>query len=87
MKAERRAAEQADAERLEAAYRNAERVAENAARLIAEGSPVRSAPAPDQDDRCFDVSPDDAVPEPEQPKADKSDEAGPERRRGFWRRN
>lgn len=86
LKAESRAAEQADAERLEAAYRNAERVAENAARLIAEGSPVRSATAPDQDDRAS-VSPDDAVPEPEQPKADTSDEAGPERRRGFWRRN
>jgi multidrug efflux pump subunit AcrA (membrane-fusion protein) len=59
VKAENLAAEQADAERLKAAYRNAERVAENAARLIAEGSSVNSA-TPDQEARAS-VSPDDAV--------------------------
>ena len=85
--AERRAAEQADAQRLEAAYQNAERVAENAARLIAEGASGRSASAPDRADNAPASSSADAAVEPEQPKAEKSDEPGPEPRRGFWRKD
>ncbi len=90
IEAERRAAEQADAEQLEAAYRNAERVAENAARLIAEGASVR--PAPEEEDSATPAAP-DTLPltadpsEPDKARADSPEQAGAQRRRGFWRRN
>jgi gamma-glutamylputrescine oxidase len=71
--AERLTAEQAEVERLEAAYRNAERVAENAARLAARSS-------------GGEIVPDAPAPEIEQPNTGEADQPKLQGRRGFWRR-
>jgi glycine/D-amino acid oxidase-like deaminating enzyme len=90
IEAERVAAERADAERLEAAYQAAERVAENAARLAAE-TPVANPPEQDQVEAATlqgaaDLPPAVVPVEAEEPKTEPSDDAKPQRRRGFWRK-
>jgi gamma-glutamylputrescine oxidase len=92
IEAERVAAERADAERLEAAYRNAERVAENAARLVAETTVANSPPEQEQVDAAPAQNADNLPPaavtaEIDEPRTETSDEAKPQRRRGFWRKD